>query len=170
MRPHDIAVLLKIVISGNDWQNKYLAEALSISQSEISYSLHRSSVAGLIDPTKRKVMRQTLLEFIQFGLPYVFPAERGGIARGVPTAYSAPIMKGAIVSNDQLVWPYANGSARGETILPIYPNAIQAALNDPELYDLLALIDVMRIGRVREKEIAIGFLKERFKNTHAERA
>jgi len=73
MRPHDIVVLLKIVAKGNKvWLNKDLAYELSISPTEISESLHRSMIAGLIDPSKKKVFKKSLLEFLQHGLRYVY--------------------------------------------------------------------------------------------------
>lgn len=161
MRPHDVAVLLKIAVLDKAWMNKDLADMLKISQAEIGYSLSRSAIAGLIDHGKRKVMRNALLDFIQYGLPYVFPPERGAIARGVPTAFSAPIMASHIIDSVILVWPHVKGNARGESISPLYPNAVDVALQDEQMYDLLALIDVMRIGKVREKEIAIELLKNR---------
>ena len=164
MRPHDIVILLKIAVTKKPWMNKDLADALKISQAEISYSLNRSAIAGLIDPSKQKVMRNALLEFVQYGLSYVFPAERGPIAKGIPTAFSAPVMESSIVSGDALVWPHSHGSVRGESISPLYPNAVEAALQDKEIYDLLALTDVIRLGKVREKQIAIEKITEKIKS------
>lgn len=170
MRPQDVAVLLKIIISPSNWQGKEIAEALFLSASEVSYSLQRSSLARLMDPAKRKVMKATFLEFIRYGLPYVFPAIRGAVSVGLPTAYSASVISDSFMMSDsdvKLVWPYAEGSARGESIEPLYPGVVNASLKDPLLYDLLALIDVMRIGKVREKEKALFLLKEKFDITHA---
>lgn len=170
MRPQDIAVLLKILVSHPDWMNKEIAEGLVISASEVSYSLQRSVGAELIDSSKRKVMRKTFLEFIQYGLPRVFPAIRGPIATGVPTAFSSPIMSTYLMTNqfnEMIVWPFSEGSARGESIVPLYPNAVKASVKDPELYELLCLVDVMRLGKVREKEIALKLLKEKISNHNA---
>jgi len=164
MRPQDLAVLLKISISENDWLNKEIAKALNISQAEVSYSLQRSAIAGLIDPSKRKVMKSALLEFIQYGFPYVFPAIKGPIAVGIPTAWSSPFMTKKIVSSEHLVWPYAKGNTRGGSINPLYPGAIDAVQSDEDLYHLLALLDVMRIGKVREKDVAIKELERMIKN------
>lgn len=167
MRPQDIAILLKIVISPDWWMNKDLSLALKISASEISYSLQRSSIAGLLDHSKRKVMRGALLDFIQYGLPYVFPALKGSVTRGVPTAYSAPVMSGNFLTNEHLVWPHPNGKIRGEAVMPLYPKAVEAALDDDSLYDLLALVDVMRLGKVREREMAMRILKEKLERKYA---
>ncbi|WP_123864747.1 hypothetical protein [Chitinophaga barathri] len=170
MRPQDIAVLIKIAVSQESLMNKDLATALHLSPAEIGYSLQRSAYARLIDLSKRKVMRNTFLEFIEYGLPVVFPAIKGPLAIGVPTAYSAPVMASYLMNNssqEQIVWAHPDGTARGETISPLYPNAIVAALNDPELHNLLALVDVMRLGKVREKKIAIKLLSQKFDIGHA---
>jgi predicted transcriptional regulator len=91
MRPLDIVVLLKIIaLEQTDWLKKDLAEWLQISASEVSESLNRSEIAGLVDGTHRSVMRRSLLEFLQFGLRYVFPQQPGALVVGMPTAHSAP--------------------------------------------------------------------------------
>ncbi|MFB6455976.1 hypothetical protein ACE38W_11955 [Chitinophaga sp. Hz27] len=169
MRPQDIAVLLKIIISPGKWMQKDIAAALFLSAAEVNNSLQRSKLAELIDKTGRKVMRRTLLEFIQYGLPHVFPAIRGSAAKGLPTAYSAPIMSKFFIrdQSDNLVWADPKGTVKGESISPLYPNIIKAALHDPELYELLILVDVMRVGKVREKEVAMKLLKEKFDQHHA---
>ena len=61
MRPHDVVILLKIVAKGNaSWFNKDLANELYISQSEISESLNRSKIAGLISGDKKQVFKLDL--------------------------------------------------------------------------------------------------------------
>jgi hypothetical protein len=51
------------------------------------------------------------------------------------------------------VWPFPEGEHRGVTLEPLYKSA-PAALRDPFLYELLALIDALREGRVRERKLA----------------
>ncbi len=167
MRPHDVAVLLKIIDAPGDWMSKDLAVALKISPAEISYSLSRSVLAGLLDGTRRKVRRQSLLEFLQFGLPYVFPANKGPIVRGLPTAYSAPVMQGHVIVSEPIVWAHPQGKARGESVTPLYLNAVEAAMADLYLYDSLALVDVLRLGKVREREIAVSLFRELFNKSYA---
>ena len=43
---------------------------------------------------------------------------------------------------------------RGVTVEPLYKTAPAAALRDPFLYELLALIDALREGRARERKLA----------------
>lgn len=161
MRPQDIVILLKITtIHNDDWQLKDLASSLYISNSEISESLERSVYAELIDFEKRNVRRGNLLDFITHGMKYVFPAQAGMLVRGVPTAHSHPFMQAFISSEQAYVWPSASGTVLGQAIEPFYTNQVRAIEEDEELYRLLALLDVIRVGRVREKVIAEKELKE----------
>src|SRR5450755_805243 len=125
MRPQDVVILLKIIAMENHpWQNKDLAWHLNISASEISESLNRSQTARLIDDQKKKVFRQSLMEFLQFGLPYIFPVIPGPITVGIPTAHSHPFMKSHFSSEELFVWPNFEGEFRGQSITPLYKEAI----------------------------------------------
>lgn len=167
MRPHDIVVLLKIISMEDRWLNKDLSASLFISPSEISESLNRSMIAQLISPDKRKVFKNALLKFIENGLSYVFPVEPGAVVRGIPTAHSAPVMKGHILSSDMYVWPSTFGKSKGQAINPLYPNQVQAVLEDQKLYDMLALVDSVRVGKVREVEKAMDLLRDYFGMAYA---
>ena len=162
MRPQDIVILLKIATYGQrPWQNKDLAESLGISASEVGESLHRSRQAGLLAADKKHLMTNALLEFLEHGFKYVFPQQPGAIVRGVPTAHSAPPLKSHIDSDENLVWPEATGSIRGQAIEPLHPGVPKACLADPVLHELLALSDALRVGRVREQQLAIEALRKR---------
>jgi hypothetical protein len=164
MRPHDIVVLLKIAARGNEpWLMKDLSIELGISASEVSESLHRSSYAGLISGNKKQLMKMAILEFLQYGLKYVYPQQPGALVRGMPTAYSAPPLSELIVSNEAIVWPTAEGKIRGQALEPLYPGVPKACMLDSKLYELLALVDALRIGRVREKSMSIEELTKRLK-------
>ncbi|QQT27641.1 hypothetical protein [Sphingobacterium spiritivorum] len=161
MRPQDIVVLVKIsTIHYENWQLKDLANSLYISNSEISESLERSAYAGLIDFGKRNVHRGNLLNFLIHGMKYVFPAQAGILTRGVPTAHSHPFMQSFISSEQSYVWPSSSGSVLGQAIEPFYANQVKAIAEDEELYRLLALLDVIRVGKLREKAVAEKELKE----------
>jgi len=162
MKPQDIVVLLKIIAVGNEnWQQKPLAEALGMSQSEVSHSLSRSQYAGLLLNKSKQVMKSALLEFLQYGIAYVFPQQPGALVRGIATAHAASPLKETISSNESFVWPYAKGNQRGQAIIALYPSVPEAALKDAKLYELLALTDALRVGKVREKLLSIEELKKR---------
>jgi hypothetical protein len=157
MRPQDVPILLKILSLERlnlDWRMKDLARELFISQSEISESLNRSYHAQLIDYYKRRVFRLALHEFTVHAIQYVFPQSPGPIVRGIRTAHSAPPINKVIRSNEHYVWPDAEGDSRGQAIEPLYPTLVKASKQDEFLYAGLALIDALRVGRVREKNIA----------------
>lgn len=161
MRPHDIVVLLKIVThKDRKWGQIDLAKSLYISQSEIAEALNRSRIAGLIDDSRRKVFKVSLAEFLIHGLKYVFPVRPGPVQRGIATAHSAEPLSNLISSEEDIfVWPYSQGNLRGQAIEPLYKNAPKAALEDAELYHLLALVDALRVGRAREYRIASEQIK-----------
>ena len=121
MRSQDIVVLLKIAaLREAEWFGKDMAYALGISQSEVSESLNRSQIAGLLSDGKKRLMKNNLLDFLQHGLRYVFPAEPGAIQRGMPTAHNAPPLNQHISAEEPYVWPWAEGEARGQAIEPLH--------------------------------------------------
>jgi hypothetical protein len=166
MRPHDIVVLLKIVtLESQVWRITDLAGSLHLSQSEISEALNRCMIAKLVDESKRIVFKKSLLEFLTYGLKYVFPAQPGPLVRGIPTAHSAHPLSSMIVSEkDVYVWPWDEGDVRGQAIEPLYKNAPMAAKDDEKIYELLALVDAIRVGRAREEAIAVKELSRGIKN------
>jgi hypothetical protein len=172
MRPQDVLILLKLALWTDDvprsnteklfWKQLDLAREVGLSQTEISDSLNRSRLAGLVDPDRRRPMRTALVEFLLHGLRYVFPVEPGRIVRGLPTAHSAPPLSKVIVaSEDKFVWPDAEGEMRGQAVEPLYPTVPLAARRDPKLYELLALVDALRVERSREQDLARHALRER---------
>ncbi len=162
MNPQDIVVLLKIISLGDEyWLQKPLADALGMSQSEVSKSVSRSVYAGLLDPGGKKVRRLALFDFLQYGLAYAFPVQPGPVLKGVPTSHSAPPLNQIIQSTEHYVWPSGKGIIRGQSITPLYPSVPEAVQKDEKLHELLALADAFRVGRTREKALAIEDLKKR---------
>lgn len=159
MRPQDIVVLLKILtISDKNWQYRDISSALYLSTSEISESLHRSHIAGLVDERRRRVFRQSLMEFIEHGLHYVFPQQPGTMVTGVPTAHAHPVFKSHFAAELNYVWPDENGGIRGLSIIPLYKGVTKAVKTDEQLYLLLAAIDIIRVGKTRELKVALDIL------------
>ncbi len=162
MRPQDILILLRIATWGfNDWLIKDLANDLFISQSEISESLHRSYVAGFLTREKKEVYGEHLLEFLIHGIKYVFPHHPGPGTRGMPTAGSAlPIKKNykPIIVH---VWKDPKSRQLGQAVEPLYPSVPEVCRNDKRLYELLALVDAMRVGTLRGKGLVEYELKKR---------
>jgi hypothetical protein len=72
-------------------------------------------------------------------------------------------LNGIIASqSDVFVWPFSKGTARGQSIIPLYKTVPAASQMDSELYELLALSDAVRVGNAREVKLAIEELRKRF--------
>lgn len=165
LKPQDVVILLKIIaLEDKEWFHHTLAGSLGLSQSEVSQSLNRSKYAGLIDSSKKKVNRIAFNELLIHGLSYVFPQQPGAVVRGIATAHSAKPLNQLISSSEKYVWAYAKGNEKGQAIEPLYNSVVEAVQKDEKLYELLALVDALRVGRVREKEIAKKELEKRILN------
>ena len=185
MKSQDIVILLKLVslqeqedsglLDSADWLSgreepysvRGLGSSLGIGKSEVSASLNRSLDSGLAvkdrDYGRAKPNQRNLYEFIAHGLKFVFPAKPGAPERGVPTAFAAPMLEGELMSggSDIYVWPYAKGKERGLSVEPLFKSVPEAVLKDERLYEYLALVDAIRLGRQREANLASDRLKER---------
>ncbi|NEW80797.1 MAG: hypothetical protein GZ094_00300 [Mariniphaga sp.] len=166
MRPQDVLVLLKLsTMKGINWRFQDIAVSLQLSASEVSESLNRSLLARLVSGDKRKIYYQSFLEFLIYGLKYVFPVLPGSMVRGIATAHSAPPLNKIILTQtDHYVWASSEGNIRGQAIAPLYQSVDKIVKSDAELYELLALVDVIRVGRAREVKIAIEELTIRLKD------
>jgi hypothetical protein len=100
-----------------------------------------------------------LAEFVIHGARFVFVPDRMPLAVGVPTSHSAPAFAGVFApGSTDFVWPHPNGQVRGQGIEPLHPNVPFAAIQDAKLYEMLALFDALRVGRARERGMAIDRL------------
>jgi DNA-binding Lrp family transcriptional regulator len=163
LKPQDLVVLLKVHNLKTQWTYSQLAQSLGMSSSEVHAALKRCETSGLYQGESRKVLKQALGEFLVHGLKYVFPGQPGAIVRGLPTAHSAEPLKSLLMVNadDVYVWAFPHGEVRGQAIQPLYPCVPQAAINDSQLYELLCLIDALRVGRIREQKLAASELLKR---------
>ncbi len=166
LRPQDVLVALKLAVLPEDARPTYasLAASLGMSASEVHAAVKRAKAARLVFDWEDKIKgnKLALLEFAIHGIKYAFPAERGGMSLGIPTAYAAPPLSSEIVPDKDPppVWPSANGSIRGISLQPLAKHAPEASQRDPKLYKLLTLIDAMRMGTARERELAAKHLTD----------
>lgn len=174
LKPQDVVVLLKLAVDPDaEWTYQRLAVELFISQSEVHAAVRRAVAAKLMSnatTASGRPVRAALLEFLVHGVKYAFPAKRGGFTRGMPTAHAAPPLNKSIVANPNEpppVWPYAEGATRGYALAPLYPTVPQAAAKDARLYESLALVDAIRDGRARERNLATKALESRLQAVHA---
>ena len=142
-----------------------------IGKSQVSNSLRRSFDVGLAKKDRKtgvpRVNSKSLYEFIVYGAKYVFPAKPGQLARGIRTAFVAPVLESHLFSAGELlpVWPDARGNNKGLEVSPLFKTVGHAVRRDPELYALLALVDAIRIGNARESNLAKDLLRKRMEVT-----
>jgi DNA-binding Lrp family transcriptional regulator len=155
-KPQDVLIALKITLGSDLRTYSELGQALGMSASEVHAGVRRLIEARLLDPETKRARSEALRNFLVHGVPYAFPARPREITRGMPTAWAAPAMTGKFSASDPLppVWPDPVGKVQGAAVQPLYPSVPGAAGRDPALYDLLALVDALRIGRARERAIA----------------
>lgn len=166
LKPQDILVALKLVaIRDKPWTYNVLAVALAMSPAEVHAACKRLQSAQLLVNNADKLIphHRNLAEFLTHGLRYVFVPERGEMTRGIPTMHAAPPLNKHFPPDTEPVpvWPDASGEVRGTAFSPLYKSAASAARNDPALYELLVLVDVIRGGRARERQMAIKELEYR---------
>lgn len=162
----DVYALAKLLLEPSKRPFGVVAKELGMSASEFHAAVHRLGSSGLIDLSDRKIRVKPMLDFLCSGIRYVFPAQPGAIRQGMPTSYAAPPLDALLASNDKMgpVWPDAMGSKLGYAIEPLHPSAPQASRTDPNFYEILALIDVLREGRPRERQLAEKELRDRVRH------
>ncbi|MCU7942486.1 MAG: hypothetical protein KZQ87_07370 [Candidatus Thiodiazotropha sp. (ex Cardiolucina cf. quadrata)] len=167
LKPQDILVLLKLLTLGDrPWSYSQMAIELGMSPSEVHGAVKRAIRAdlALIIDMEIQPNYRNMEEFLIHGFRYAFAPDRGEMTRGMPTAYAAPPLSEKIVPDQEPppVWPDPQGEIRGTIFSPLYRSAPEASRNDPALYELLALVDAIRGGKARERNIAVKELTRRF--------
>lgn len=185
MKSQDIVILLKLVslqqqdeqegiapyssLSGREeaYSVRGLEASLGISKTEVNASINRSIASGLATKDRElgraKPNRRSLNDFIIYGLKFVFPAKPGAMTRGTPTGFHAPMLESLLISGGEYiyVWPYAKGEVMGQTVQPLFKSVPEAVQSDVRLYEYLALVDGIRLGKQREAALAAERLTER---------
>jgi hypothetical protein len=142
-----------------------LANSTGISKTQVSLSLNRMYDVGLAKLDRKllipKANSKSLLEFIFYGLRYVYPAHEGELTRGISTSIAAPVLRGKLMTSGDLppVWANPRGKTKGVLVEPLHPNVFQAIQRDNLLYGMLALTDAIRIGHPRERNLAQSMLQ-----------
>jgi hypothetical protein len=165
LKPQDIVIVMKILTKDHEpWTQALIALQLGMSVSEVNGGIKRALVSGLLRIKNKKAtpVKVAVEEFLMHGLKYVFPIERGEPTRGLPTGYAAEVFENQFAMSDELppVWPDAEGMIKGYAVKPLYKSVPFAVKQDHKLYNLLAIIDVLRSGRAREVQLAKKMLHE----------
>ena len=164
LQPLDLLVVLKLIAwEKRAWTFEIIGSELGVSPSSVYRSYERASQAGLT-ASDRSPNRAALTELIIHGVRYVYYVKPGEPTRGMPTAHAAQPLAGLVTSGSDIpVWPDPEGSKRGYAVAPLHESAPRAAKRDAKLYELLSLVDALRIGRARERDLAQAELTRRLK-------
>lgn len=164
LRPLDVVVVLAVHdLADNPWTYATLAKRLLISDSQAHGAVQRAVGARLLDGTNRHVRSSGVLEFLVHGIRYAFPVEPGTFTRGVPTGASAPPLD-TLLQRDSVgetVWPDVDGTVMGQGIRPLHSTVPMIARAHPPLHQLLALVDALRLGGARERDLATREIRHR---------
>jgi hypothetical protein len=158
LRPQDL--VLAFHLSGTPARTQAeMSKVLGLSQPEISNGLKRLQKSHLLLANSRKPVLPNLIEFCAHGVRYAFAAEEGRAKRGIPTAALAAPLKGKVGGADgALVWPAPSGTERATSLAPLHSCVIHAVTQDARLHRLLALLDGIRVGKSRLRQLSLELL------------
>lgn len=145
---------------------RLISELTGISAGEISKSTKRLITARLLVKREERYFTESgaLLEWLCYGVRYAYPWQNSGYGRGMPTAWNCPILKSDVMPPvPALVWQQTGGVMEGIYVEPFHAAVPFAAARDPLLYEVLSLVDAIRIGKPRELAIARSMLTEKIK-------
>jgi DNA-binding transcriptional MocR family regulator len=163
LQPSDLLVLFALQSEDDAWTLRSLAERLGVQHSKVQRGLDRLQEAGLYDASRRQVIPHAAEEFLVHALRYVYPAREGAIVRGVPTAWAASPLLGEIASEDlPPVWPDPRGTVRGQAVVPLDERLPSLVKDWPEVAELAALADALRLGDARSRSSAQRHIHDRF--------
>lgn len=122
LKPQDVLVVLKL-LADDERVLPYaqMAADLGMSVSEVHAAVRRLQAGELVASDERRVNRKALYDFLIHGLCHVFPVRERDPARGVPTAWAAPVLQGKVSGSgdSKPVWPHPEGSVRGPGVAPL---------------------------------------------------
>ena len=166
LKPQDVLAACRLVLAppgGGGVTQRSLAADLHVSLSTVHSALKNLRGAGLVRGSGPYVVdRAKLFDFLVHGVPVVYQAVRTEVVRGVATGIFSPHFRerfavGKLVTT---VWPYGKGKEVGEGLVPLYPTVPLVCSRDSELYQLLAAVDVLRVGKARERAAAVTYLRD----------
>jgi hypothetical protein len=161
LRPPDIFVLLKVAAE-QAAPVRNIASNLDLPPASVQKSLSRLEASGLIvgRGRSRRINRLAARDFLIHASKWIAPASPGPFVLGIPTAYSAEPMSSKLLGQGELVVipvedeQLAEAAVKGRRVVPLHENVPRAVLRDPRLYKLVALVDSLRMGRARERQVA----------------
>lgn len=161
VKASDIYVLSGLLVIEEDWTYRSLADRLHVPHPVVQRALSRAQAADLYSAERREVHLPHWEEFASHALRFTAPTRLGALMPGVPAAWAAEPMASAIRSSGEdppPIWPYARGRVRGQAIEPLHPSAPEAVEEWPQLGEILAVLDSLRAGDPRVRNVAEDLL------------
>lgn len=170
LKAQDIVVAFHL-LQGEGLSQSEIGEKVGLSQPEISNALRRLKASRLLMSDSRTVIVPHLIELCVHGVKFFFPPELGSRRSGMPTVTLAFPLKGMVMGDElDLVWPMGRGTARANSLQPIHDCVVHAAERDARVYELLVLLDGIRTGKARVREISEELFIERIQKKEIARA
>jgi DNA-binding transcriptional MocR family regulator len=159
-----VVVLFAVAESDDEWTLRSLADRLGVKHSKTLRALGRLAEAGLYDPARRRLIEPSVEEFLLHALRYLHPIAEGALTRGIPTAWGAAPLSDEIHSQEPPpVWPDPRGTFRGPAIEPLDDSLPRLSKEWPEVAQLAALADGLRIGDARTRSAAERLLLDKLR-------
>jgi hypothetical protein len=160
LRPSDIVIACQLTLSPHA-QFGQLSKSTGLSVGECHNAVRRLRQGRVVLPDDRRPAVDVLIGFLISGVPFAFPPMLGVETIGVPTAHSAPPFASLVQSADRFVWPDPAGVVRGQSLIPLFPGAPALAGMNESLYDLLTIVDALRVGTTRIRHFAAELITAR---------
>jgi len=163
LKGQDIIVLLRLMQEPDRWTVRSIGGSLGFDPAQVHRALKRLALSRLIDLRDQRVNFANTEEFLIHGFRFVFPAIQGGMTRGVPTAWAASPLKELLGGNKDSppVWADPSGEVRGIEVEPLHVKAPEISRKNPKLGEQLALLDGLRLGDARVRQLASAELQNR---------
>lgn len=159
-KPQDVLVVIQLSADRRPWTVSSLSNSLLLPHATVQRSLERCRHIGFFSDSRERIDPYMAEEFLVGAVQFGFPPIWGPVCKGVPTAWSAePLSSQLHVSpGDHVVWPTPDGRRKGRSLQPLHPVLPELSRSNKQVYRWVTLVDAVRAGRAREREIAADLI------------
>ena len=163
--PQDI---LPLMVLFKESQNEalhqsHLSTRLHWPASGLHRSLSRLNESRLWNKASNRVDHLATIHFLRYGLPHVFPAKPHPLCRGMTTAQLPEIAPPEI----PFVWPDESSGTMGIGVEPLDAGFVYLCHKEPDWKPWLELVEVFRLGRIREIVLAVQIMEKEYATRNA---
>lgn len=168
MRSVELLVVLRLASwRKSKWTYQELAESLYLGEGQTHGAVKGAARCGFFDLRRKQILYANLMEFVEHGVKYAFPAQTTGDGVGLRTGPDAEPLRShlAVKASLPYVWDAPDASdVAGIALPPLHRVVPKVALDDRHFHELLALLDVLRLRQsARHMNVAVRLLAERLK-------